>query len=97
VELGTIQVEGRPVFFVRDDGVGFDPIHAERLFAPFQRFHADSDFPGTGIGLATVHRVVRRLGGRIWAESAPSAGATFFFSLPSVIPTLDPAVVPSDG
>ena len=68
-------------FFVRDNGAGFDLKYAEKMFTPFQRFHADTDYQGTGIGLATVHRVIKRHGGRIWAEASPGQGAAFFFTL----------------
>jgi PAS domain S-box-containing protein len=81
IEVGSLDVDGEQVFFVRDDGVGFDMRFADHLFGAFQRMHASDQFPGDGIGLATVQRLVLRHGGRIWAEAAVEHGATFFFTL----------------
>ena len=81
IEFGMFEQVGQTVYYVKDNGEGFDQKQADRLYLPFHRLHTEQEFEGTGIGLAIVERVVRKHGGKIWAEGGINEGATFFFTL----------------
>ncbi len=82
VEVGCRQQNGETIYFVRDNGAGFDAEHADKLFGVFQRYHRSDEFEGTGVGLPLAHRVIQRHGGRIWAEAVVNEGAIFYLTLP---------------
>jgi light-regulated signal transduction histidine kinase (bacteriophytochrome) len=81
IEFGLIRKGNEKIFFIADNGAGFDMNQAYKLFAPFKRLHSDSTYPGTGIGLTTVQKIIYRHNGKIWAESSPGKGAAFYFTL----------------
>jgi|CXWL01.1.fsa_nt_gi PAS domain S-box-containing protein len=81
IEVGARQVGKETAYFIKDNGTGFDMSQADKLFMPFQRLHRPEEFPGTGLGLASIHRIIQRHGGRLWAEAVVGAGATFYFTL----------------
>jgi signal transduction histidine kinase len=90
VEVGALTMDGECVYYVRDNGIGFAPVYVEKVFEPFERLHGRGEFEGSGLGLATAKQIITRHGGRVWAESVPRVGATFYFTLPEpghVVPT----------
>jgi len=82
IEIGGRETEKSCILWVQDNGIGFDMKYHDRIFEVFERLHRFEDYPGTGVGLAIVHKAVERMGGRVWAESAPGEGATFYLEIP---------------
>jgi light-regulated signal transduction histidine kinase (bacteriophytochrome) len=82
IEFGSIEKDGETLFYVKDNGAGFNMEYSDKLFTPFQRLHPSDDFEGSGIGLATVQRIISRHGGKVWAESTVGEGSIFYFTIP---------------
>jgi light-regulated signal transduction histidine kinase (bacteriophytochrome) len=82
IEYGSMLKDGHTVYFVKDNGIGFDPLCAAEIFSPFKKLHNEADYPGIGIGLNIFYRIISRHDGEIWAEGEPGQGACFFFTLP---------------